>query len=544
MMISEKRGAPEEPVLDIDEIQGNIVPGFLKPHQGVLALTFGDVFGAKTWIRDIVSSITTLAQCMDSRIKVREYRGLGVNRLSMLATPPPDVDDAWLNVAFSRAGLAKLLAGGAHAGDVAAFTDAAFQAGLAARSALLGDPTVLSAEGSPARWLFGGPGREADALLICGADRAERGTALLDDVRDRALACGASVLYEETGYKFDAIGKEHFGFQDGISQPGVRGRLSSDPGSYVTNRVIDASYLPDAWLYGLPGQDLVWPGEFIFGYPGTAADPLIAGAVKLPGPAWSRNGSYLVFRRLRQDVAAFWSFVERFADGLARRPGFTGVDANWVASRLMGRWPSGAPLSRLPDNDDATLGVDRLENNDFGFASDAVSAPLASGLGRGNWPTATADPVGLTCPLAAHIRKVNAREVSNDMGGRHASFDRRILRRALPFGPPLDSPYSDDPVNGNRGLLFGCYQTSIADQFEFLSSVWVNSAKRPRSPGGFDMIIGQNGRPGAGRARSASIFGRDQSPGTVVTVADFVIATGGGYFFSPSISALEKVLAA
>ncbi len=132
--------------------------------------------------------------------------------------------------------MGKLLAGGAHAADVAAFTDAGFQAGLAARSALLGDPTDPSAEGNPARWLFGGPGREADVLLICGADRAEKGTELLDGVRDRALECGASVLYEETGSKIDAIGKEHFGFQDGISQPGVRGRLSSDPGSYVTKQ--------------------------------------------------------------------------------------------------------------------------------------------------------------------------------------------------------------------------------------------------------------------------------------------------------------------
>ncbi|MCV6972015.1 Dyp-type peroxidase [Mycobacterium bohemicum] len=542
-MMTDERGAPEEPVLDIDEIQGNIVPGFLKPHQGVLALTFGNLRGAKTWMRDLVPSVTTLAQCMDSRVKVREYRGLGVNRLSTLANPPPDVDDAWLNVAFSRAGLGKLLAGGAHAGDVAAFADQGFQAGLAARSALLGDPTDPSAEGNPARWLFGGPGREADVLLICGADRAEKGTELLDGVRDRALECGASVLYEETGSKIDAIGKEHFGFQDGISQPGVRGRLSSDPGSYVTNRIIDPSCVPDAWLYGLPGQDLVWPGEFVFGYPGSAGDPLTPGAVKLPGPSWSRNGSYLVFRRLRQDVAAFWTFAERFANGLSRRPGFSGVTADWVASRLMGRWPSGAPVSRLPSHDDPTLGADRLENNDFGFAADAVALPLTSGAGRGSWPTAQADPVGLTCPLASHIRKVNPREVSNDMGGRHASFDRRILRRALPFGPPLDSPHGDDPVTGNRGLLFGCYQTSIADQFEFLSSAWANSTKRPRSPGGFDMVIGQNGRPGARRARSAIIFGRHASPATVVTMTDFVVATGGGYFFTPSISALQQVIA-
>jgi Dyp-type peroxidase family len=540
-MVDERRAAPQEPILDLDEIQGNTVPGFLKPHQTVLALSLGEVGAAKEWIRNLVPSITTLSQCMDSRVKVRAYRGLGENRLTTLATPAPDVDDAWLNVAVSRIGLTKLLAGGPHAREVAAFTDPGFQAGMAARSALLGDPSDASAEGNPARWLFGGPGREADVLIICAADRAEKGKALLNDVRDRAVACGARVLYEESGHKLDRIGKEHFGFQDGISQPGVRGRLSGDPGDYLTRRAIHPSQIPDAWIYGLPGQYLIWPGEFIFGYPGAAADPLTPGAIRLPGPAWSRNGSYLVFRRLRQDVAAFWTFVESFADGLSRRPGFAGVNAEWLASRLVGRWPSGAPVSRLPDHDDEALGVDRLANNDFGFAADASLTPLAA-VGRGDWPPATADPLGLTCPLAAHIRKVNAREAPNDMGGRHASFDRRILRRALPFGPAMTDPHADDPVEGNRGILFACYQTSIRDQFEFLSSAWSNNAKRPRSPSGFDMIIGQNARPGAGRARSCTLLGRDASSANLVTMTDFVTATGGGYFFSPSISALEAVL--
>ena len=56
------------------------------------------------------------------------------------------------------------------------------------------------------------------------------------------------------------------------------------------------------------------------------------------------------------------------------------------------------------------------------------------------------------------------------------------------------------------------------------------------------MIIGQNARPGAGRARSCTLLGRDASSATLVTMTDFVTATGGGYFFSPSLSALEAVL--
>ena len=542
--MADERQAPDEPYLDGDEIQGNVVPGFLKPYMAVAALTIDDTARAKGWLADVASQITTLAEAMESHAKVRDYRGFGPERLNLIGTLPPGMNDAWLNIALSSGGLSKLLSGGDHAGDLGLFTDQGFQRGLATRSSLLGDPTDPSAEGNPANWVFGGPGREADVLLILAADREETGARVLDEVRAHAVASGLTVLYEESGRKLGKIGQEHFGFQDGISQPGVRGRLSGFPGDFITPRTIDPSCLPDAWLYGLPGQYLVWPGEFVFGYPRSGADPLTPGQVNLPGPAWSRNGSYLVFRRLRQDVAGFRAFLAESAEGLSSRPGFEEVTPEWVGARVVGRWPSGAPISRLPDQDDTALGVDRLANNNFGFAAGAAEDPLAGGLKAGYWPDAKADPVGLTCPMAAHIRKVNAREAANDLGGRRASFSRRILRRSLPFGPALGELSGHDPANGNRGLLFACYQASIEDQFEFLCNGWAGSSKRPRSPSGFDMVIGQNGVPGGRRMRSCTIFGQGAVSATLETMSDFVVPTGGGYFFSPSISALKEVLAA
>ena len=535
--------APVEPYLDGDEIQGNVLPGFMKPYMAVAALTIGDVASAKGWLTDVAPRITTLAEAMQSRAKVRAFRGLGAERRNRLGALPPGMNDVWLNIGLSSGGLKKLLSGGKHAGDLGLFVDQGFQRGLAARSSLLGDPTDPAADGHPANWVFGGPGREADVLLILAADDAEDGARVLAQVRADAVASGLTVRYEESGQKLDAVGKEHFGFQDGISQPGVRGRLAGLPGDFITPRTIDPSRLPDAWLYGLPGQYLVWPGEFVFGYPRSAADPLTPGQVNLPGPAWSKNGSYLVFRRLRQDVAGFRAFLAQSAETLSAQPGFEGVTPEWVGARLVGRWPSGAPVARLPYGDNPALGVDRLANNNFGFAADAADDPLAAGLKAGQWPEAKADPVGLTCPMSAHIRKVNAREAANDLGGRRASFSRRILRRSQLFGPALGESSGHDPANGNRGLLFACYQASIEDQFEFLCNGWMGSAKRPRSPGGFDMVIGQNGVPGDRRERSCTVFGRGAATATLTTMNDFVVPTGGGYFFSPSISALKEVLA-
>ncbi|HEX8067383.1 MAG TPA: Dyp-type peroxidase [Thermoleophilaceae bacterium] len=534
---------PVEPVLDAGQIQGNVVPGFMKPSMAVSALVIEDVGKAKSWIAATAPRITTLAQAMETREQVRALRTLRPLVAGTLGAIPDEVDDQWVNVGFSHQGLGKLLAGGSHEADLEQFEDEAFSAGLAARSSLLGDPTDPAAEGNPANWVVGGPGQDADVLLVFGADRPEALAEVLQEVRDDATANGMAVLYEEQGAKLDDVGSEHFGFQDGVSQPGVRGRYSDDPDSFVTQRTIDPSAVPDSWLYGLPGQLLVWPGEFVFGYPGAGADPLVAGAVNLPGPEWSRNGSYLSFRRLRQDVPGFWRFLTEQAGQLAGQPGFEGWTAERLGANLIGRWKSGAPVARVPDADVPELGVDRLANNNFGFAADSEALPLVGG-GSDAFPEAEADPVGLTCPLAAHIRKVQPRETPNDLGGRRASQSRRLLRRGLPYGPQMTDPFGPDPADGDRGLLFVSYQASLREQFEFLCTTWMGSPLNPRSPSGFDMVVGENGQPGEGRVKQCVLFGTGAAQGAVSSDSDFVIPTGGGYFFSPSIGALTDVLAA
>jgi Dyp-type peroxidase family len=530
--------APEEPLLDGAEIQGNIVPGFMKPLQSVLGLRITDSPQARVWLHDLVPQVTTMDQVMPSRMKVRAAR-LSARTVAGHTDVVGQLDDLWLNVALSFAGMCTLQPASAPF-EADKFVDEAFAVGLAGRSAVLGDPTEPGTPGHPSTWVVGGPGNEADVLLVFGADRTETMQARFEEVKSSAQASGLDVVHEEHGGKLDAVGHEQFGFQDGISQPGVRGRFASDPQTFVTPRTVDRDVVPESWLYGLPGQYLVWPGAFVFGYPVPGVDPLLAGPATIPGPLWARNGSYLVYRRLRQDVALFRSFLTEQSAALAMQDGFEGTTATQLGAMVVGRWPSGAPLARAPHADDPDLGADPLENNHVEFAADTPELPLIDGP-RPAYPCAHADPVGITTPLAAHIRKVNVRDVGSDQGGRRASFARRILRRGLPFGPPMP-PSGPDPANGNRGLMFLSYQTSITDQFEFLNTAWMGDPVAPRAPSGHDMLVGQNGQPGEQRKRDCVFLSPDGDVGHVTAQTEWVIPTGGGYFFSPSISALRDVI--
>jgi len=543
-MIAPRFHIPEEPVLDVEDIQGNVLPGFMKPHMRLISLVFGDVGQARAFLRGL--DVTSLKDVLGSRRRVREVRGLQPAG-DKIGAVPDDLDDLWLNLAVSYTGLMKLAGRSERRwAEVDAFTDNAFRLGLCARSAGLGDPVDSNAEGNPANWVVGGPGREVHLLIIVAADNDQRLARAARDVCRSAREHDLDILHEDTGMKLDDCGSEHFGFQDGISQPGVRGRISEH--EFLAYRLILDE--PDKWLYGLPGQLLVWPGEFVFGYPASSPDPLVPGPVRVEGPAWSRNGSYLVYRRLRQDVAGFWSFIAREAKALRSQDGFSDWTDDRLAAAIVGRWKSGAPLVRAPDEDNEALGTDRLANNSFGYATAAGTLTLVNGqTSGGGWPQAVADPIGVVCPQAAHIRKVNSRATANDMGASRASLERRILRRGLPYGQRLPTPTDRDPADGDRGLLFVSYQASIERQFEFLNTRWMGSPTNPRCPGGHDMLVGQNGRPGQNRQRHCLVLGEAIGSSTLATasiVADdeFVIPTGGGYFFSPSISALRNTLSA
>lgn len=527
----------EEPVLPMTDIQGIIVPGFTKPHETLVGIQFGSESQVARNIKEVLGTIE-ITNALDTWEDRRKHQEL---RLATRSRYPENAPQSlFMAIAFSYEGLKKLTPG------ASAIPSDAFREGMIARSSLLGDPT--SGDGSPQKWEVGGPGKEVDALFIFAGDSRDEVSAKADTLQKMLAQTGANIVYTEEGnIRYDLKGHEHFGFDDGISQPGIRGLASVTPEDFITKRHISASRTPETYLFGYPGQDLVWPGVLLLGQPGASPDPLVPGPATPAVPEWTTNGSFLVFRRLIQDVGLFWRTVRDLAEQLAKQTGFDKMTDDILASRIVGRWPSGAPVNRVPDADDTCLGGEALANNHFRYDSPAAKLPLEPPFDD-SFPMSDPDPAGMTCPWAAHIRKVNTRDSASDIGGREATFSRRILRVGIPFGKPLPvaQRYADKNEDENyrkRGLLFQCVQASIENQFEFLMSRWMGDPARPKTPAGHDLLVGQNASAGENRIRRCVIFGSGAEQAEIETAAQWIIPSGGGYFFVPSISAVRDVLA-
>jgi len=473
-----------DPALALGDIQGNVLAGFNKDHQALLFVAFPSAAAGRAFVSSAAGSVASVDEVAAFNASFRS----SVNRSGSETSAPTAT---WTNLALSHAGLARLER---PADELGTFPEE-FRAGMRGRAAVIGD-TDASA---PAQWLAPFQ-RDLHAVVIVAADRSADLDAEVARQEQLARDVGVEVAFVQRGEtRVDAPGHEHFGFKDGVSQPGVRGFTKQQN--------------PDDENQGVPGQDLLWPGEFVLGYPrqagiGGGED---AGAVSASGPAWTANGSYLVFRRLRQDVAGFRAFVAETAQA-------QGMSEDLLGAKLVGRYKSGAPLAITgpkasdPGASDPSLLADTAVN-DFEFEED--------------------DPDGAVVPLAAHIRKAYPRDADTPDGGEEDAQTHRMLRRGIPYGTSLAAgAESDDAVD--RGLLFLCYQTSIARQFETVQRHFVNDPDFPRAGAGQDPIITQS--PATG---SFTLPGG--RPNHVALMQRFVTTTGGEYFFQPSISALAQL---
>lgn len=212
---------------------------------------------ARGWLASVLPDVATLAQVHGHRLARRHAR---------LAGEVPAATPVWVSVAFDAKGLAALGA------DISSIRDPRFRQGMGEASNL-GDPSDPGHPGHPSHWVVGGtPANTPDALVVVASDDGGAVRERVGHLRD-----GTTVVYQQEGHDLDG-GTEHFGFRDGISSVGARGRLDTAPDSYLTRRTIDSD------RFGRPGQPLVWPGQFVFGYPRQRADDPVK-----PGPL-SRGG--------------------------------------------------------------------------------------------------------------------------------------------------------------------------------------------------------------------------------------------------------------
>jgi Dyp-type peroxidase family len=493
-----------EPVFPTDEIQGDILPGLPKKHEHLIFFQIKDRVAFKKFLQTL--DITSMKECIAKRdaIKVKK----DARDATIISTPG-------LNIAFTFHGLVTL---GVPGLDVPDQLDA-FRKGMAARQTTLLDPPASTwATLKPDPNLHG-------VFILTGASHAE----IVDVISLRLVPAGQNgwqKLTEEVGQvRPDPVeGHEHFGYADGVSQPGVRGRI--DNGRPLTPNADPVGHENQ----GMLGQDLLWPGEFVFGFPGQDKTKPItqAGPVKQPPVPFMNRGAFLVFRRLAQLVPEFNASVKQASAAITGSSDKASPDL--MGAQMVGRWKSGAPLILAPTADDPTKADGTDQVNDFEFDNDRD---------------------GVKCPWAAHIRKAYPR---NDVPGNttpteaeteHAESEtqtHRMMRRGIAFGPELtdDEALSGVSAGGSntRGLLFKCYVTSIENQFEFVQDQWVNAAGFSQSGAGVDPIIGQSNaaaRPFQGAAPFTGIVANKPS----MNLKSFVHMQGGEYFFAPSISLLK-----
>ncbi|HEY0239522.1 MAG TPA: Dyp-type peroxidase [Friedmanniella sp.] len=502
------RDATLEPVLETTRIQGDILPGLLKKDELLLFFRITDAADFRPFLKEL--PITSMQAVLDQRAEVADRRSRGITAL----IPAPG-----LNVAFTFLGLTKL--GVPGLAGAAGLTE--FKAGMSARQAELSDP-------DPAHWRSVGPHHQADGVFILtGASRAEIDNTIALYLAPKG-ANGWTVVREEAGVvRPDPVaGHEHFGYADGVSQPGVRGTA---PDGTVVTPSVDPDDHPEQ---GQLGQDLLWPGEFVFGYPGQDAqqglppdqtpDFAKKGPVAAPPVPFMDRGAFLVFRRLQQKVPEFDASVKALAK---QTTGSDAVSAELLGAQLVGRWKSGAPVELTPVKDDLSLAEGTPRENDFEFDQDRE---------------------GLRCPFAAHVRKAYPRD---DVLGNTTPDDRttagaeaftqthRMMRRGIAFGKELSHA---EALSGRtakqRGLLFLCYVTNIADQFEFVQKVWVNNPGFVQPGAGVDPIIGQP-ETATTPFLGAAPFSEDATKKPALSVAHFVHMQGGEYFFTPALDAIQ-----
>ena len=378
-----------------------------------------------------------------------------------------NTERAWVAVALSFQGLKVL---GVPDASLQSFP-IEFQQGMAARASLLGD----TGESDAANWEKPFGSNDVHLAVSAIAPDAAALEAVLAPARKAYETFAGVTAIWRLDCKVLPTEREAFGFRDGISHPAVEG--SGIPGSN-------------------PQEEPLKAGEFILGYPDESG-----GISQPPVPeALGRNGTYVVFRKLHQRVAAFRQYLKANSANAEAE--------EFLAAKMMGRWRSGAPLALCPTHDDPQLGADSRRNNDFLYYAD--------------------DPKGLKTPPGSHVRRMNPRD-SVVLGVPRL---HRMIRRGTSYGPPLPEGVLEDD-GAERGLAFIFVGAHIDRQFEFVQSQWVHDGVFIGAPAEADPIVGPSNGDNQHTIPQQPIRRR------LSGLPRFVVTRGGEYFFAPSLRALR-----
>lgn len=405
-----------------------------------------------------------------------------------------------INIAFSKNGLEKLGVSVDHQNGFSS----AFIEGIDTphRNRILGDFESNSSD----KWVWGNKNdKKLHALLLVYA----KDKTLLQKIIDCAFTDNSKnsfrLRHKPIAGNLLKKNKEHFGFSDGISQPAINGISSK-------------KFL----------NDIVEPGEFILGYSNNYGkypnQPEIV-ALKDRIDSFGDDGSYMVYRQLKQNVSLFWENMLALSHATLEDI----TPAVLLASKIVGRKLNGDPL--IEPIEDKKLIVD---NNKFNYKE--------------------FDEEGEKCPLGSHIRRANPRDslsLSKKKKDRDNAINivknHRILRRGRPYGLAIDDDMDINAMlskikkgmnNIDNGLNFICFNTNIERQFEFIQHTWINNPKFHDLYDEVDPLIGLQSD-----TNSDCPFSVQESPlrKRYTGLKQFVEVIGASYFFFPSISAIKQL---
>jgi Dyp-type peroxidase family len=452
-------------MFDFSSIQGNILRGYASfQHARFIYLAIGDVGAARRLMQKLLD---------EGHITPGQWQ---------------EKPDATLNLALTFDGLRAL---GLPEESLATFP-AEFREGMKVRAKELGDV----GGSSPQCW--DEPWRSSRVHILVMVYGRTAG-ALEERCRTlrQLLPAGVAELAPDQPAESFSIGdgaarREHFGFADGLSNPDVEDvPREAGAGKDIGN--------PDH-----SGRFRKIPlGEFILGYPGEGGD---LAPMPLPN-LLAHNATYMVFRKLEQNVLAFRDYIKAQADKFARTiPGGLPGDVSaeeFLAAKMMGRWQDGSSLIEYPHRPGKSLA------NAFAYAD---------------------DPAGARCPLGAHVRRTNPRDALG-FGGKTMSR-HRLIRRGITYGKFLPPGERD---NESRGIIFIAFNSGF-DQFEFVQRFWVNFGDDFEQGNDTDPIVGVGQR---GQMVIPGDEATGRRPFICFDIPRFVETKGGDYFFVPSLAALR-----